>query len=234
LICHVSPEVAVKKSSLLVLCLVAAGVLAACSSPNADWQKATSQGTVAAYQKFIQEHPSDPRVQRARARISALNDEKAWNGAKSADTLAAYQDYLQQFPNGMHAAQAQDKVTSMQESADWQSAQSAGTADALQSFLQKYPNAPQAAQARAQLDKLTGYQAELAAFRSKPLAERIAKERQAKFGSELQGITVVSSHGLNHVVSAPMTEADAKAACQKLQKARMHCVVIKRLAGAAQ
>lgn len=219
-----------KKSLLLVLCVVAAGVLVACSSPNADWQKASSQGTVAAYQTFIQEHPNDPRAQQARNRISALKDEKAWAGAKSANTLSGYQDYLQQFPQGMHAAEAQDTVNSMQESADWQSAQSAGTAQALQDFLQKYPNAPQAQQAMHQLDKLTGYQAELGAFRSKTLANKVAARLKAKFGSELQDVTVVTSHGLHRVVSAPMTEADAKAACMKLHKARQRCTVIKRIA----
>jgi hypothetical protein len=230
LICQVIPEVAVKKNLLLVLCVVATGALVACSSPNADWQKASSQGTVAAYQKFIQEHPNDPRAQQARDRISALNDEKAWAGAKSSDTLAAYQDYLQQFPNGMHAAEAQDKVNSMQEASDWQNAQSTGTAQAYQDFLQKYPNAPQAQQAQTELNKLTGYQAELGAFRSKPLADKVAAELKAKFASELQDVTVVSAHGLNRVVSAPMTEKDAKAACLKLHKARQRCEVIKRIA----
>jgi len=78
------------KKSFLVLCVIMAGMLAACSSPNADWQKANQQNTVAAYQQFIQQHPSDARVEQARNRINALNDEQAWNTAKNANTLDAY------------------------------------------------------------------------------------------------------------------------------------------------
>ena len=222
----VRSEVSVKKS-LLVLCVITAGVLAACSSPNADWQKATQQNTVSAYQNFIKEHPSDARVEQARNRISALNDEQAWSAAKSADTLDAYQQYLQQDPNGMHAADAQDKVNSLQESAAWQSAQSANTAQDYQDFLQKYPNAPQASDAQAALKKLTGFQALLMTAHSKAYADKIAKTLKSKFGSELQDVVVVPHGKVLEVRSAPMTESDAKAACAKLRKAHARCTVVK-------
>ena len=155
------------KKSFLVLCLITAGALAACSNPNADWQKANQQNTVAAYQQFIQQHPNDARVPQARNRIDALNDEQAWTTAKNANTLDAYQQYLQQEPNGMHATDAQDKVNALQADAAWQNAQSTNTAAGYQDFLQKYPNASQAAQAQDALKKLTGFQALLASTRSK-------------------------------------------------------------------
>jgi SPOR domain len=225
----VSPEVAVKKS-FLVLCVITAGVLAACSNPNGDWQKATQQNTVAAYQQFIQQHPDDARVQQARNRIDALKDEQAWTAAKNANTLDAYQHYLQEEPNGMHATDAQDKVTTLQADDAWQSAQSTNTAAAYQDFLQKYPNAPQASQAQDALKKLTGYQALLASSRSKAYADKLAKRLKSKFGSELQDVVVVPPSGkskLTEVRSAPMTEEDAKAACAKLRKAHEHCEVVK-------
>lgn len=223
------------KKSLIVLCALTAGALVACSSPNADWQKADQQGTIAAYQQFIQEHPSDPRVEQARNRINALKDEQAWTAAQNANTLDAYQQYLQQEPSGMHAADAQDKVTGLQQSAAWQSAQSAGTAAAYQSFLQQYPNAPQADQARDALQKLTGYQVELGSYRSKALADKVATRLKAKFGDELQDVVVVPPSGkskANEVRSAPMAEADAKAACEKLRKAHQRCEVVKSVPAA--
>jgi hypothetical protein len=225
----VSPEVAVKKS-LVVLCIITAGALAACSNPNADWQKANQQNTVAAYQQFIQQHPSDARVQQARNRVDALKDEQAWTTAKSANTLDAYQQYLQQEPNGMHASDAQDKVTALQADAAWQDAQSTNTAAAYQDFLQKYPNASQASQAQDALKKLTGYQALLASTRSKALADKLAARLKAKFGSDLQDVVVVPPSGkskMTEVRSAPMTESDAKAACAKLRKAHVRCDVVK-------
>lgn len=218
------------KKSFLVLCVITAGALAACSSPNADWQKANQQNTVAAYQQFIQQHPNDARVEQARNRINALNDEQAWTTAKNANTLDAYQQYLQQEPNGMHAADAQDKVNSLQQDAAWQSAQSTNTAAAYQDFLTKYPNASQADQARDALQKLTGYQVKLASTRSKALADKLAKRLKDKFGSELQDVVVVPPAGkskMTEVRSAPMTEDDAKAACAKLRKAHQSCEVVK-------
>ncbi|HVS76712.1 MAG TPA: SPOR domain-containing protein [Steroidobacteraceae bacterium] len=215
------------KKSFLVLCVITAGALAACSSPNADWQKANQQNTVAAYQQFIQQHPNDARVEQARNRINALNDEQAWSTASSANTLDAYQQYLQQEPNGMHAADAQDKVNSLQQDAAWQSAQSANTAAAYQDFLQKYPNAPQASDAQAALKKLTGFQALLATARSKALADKLAKRLKSKFGNEVQDVVVVPHGKLLEVRSAPMTESDAKAACAKLRKAHQRCDVVK-------
>ena len=215
------------KKSFLVLCVITAGALAACSSPNADWQKATQQNTVVAYQQFIKEHPSDARVEQARNRINALKDEQAWSTAKSADTLDAYQQYLQQEPNGMHAADAQDKVNSLQQSAAWQAAQSTNTAEGYQDFVSKYPNAPQADQAKAALKKLTGFQALLAVVHTQAYGDKLAKTLKSKFGNELQDVVIVPHGKLFEVRSAPMTEAQAKAACAKLRKAHYRCDVEK-------
>jgi len=218
------------KKSFLVLCVIAAGALVACSSPNADWQKANQQNAVAAYQQFIQQHPSDARVEQARNRINALNDEQAWNTAKSANTLDAYQQYLQQNPNGMHAADAQDKVNGLQQDAAWQTAQSTNTAAGYQDFLQKFPSSPHSSDAQDALKKLTGYQVQLASTRSKTLADKMAKRFKDKFGSDLQDVVVVPPTGKSkslEVRSAPMTEDDAKAACAKLKKAHQHCEVVK-------
>jgi outer membrane protein assembly factor BamD (BamD/ComL family) len=218
------------KKSFLVLCVIAIGALVACSSPNADWQKANQQNTVAAYQQFIQQHPSDARVEQARNRIGALNDEQAWNTAKSANTLDGYQQYLQQNPNGMHAADAQDKVNSLQQDAAWQTAQSTNTAAGYQDFLQKFPNSAHASDAQDALKKLTGFQVQLASTRSKTLADKLAQHLKDKFGSDLQDVVVVPPTGKSknlEVRSAPMTEDDAKAACAKLKKAHQHCAVVK-------
>lgn len=218
------------KKSFLVLCVISAGVLAACSSPNADWQKANQQNSVAAYQQFIQQHPNDARVEQARNRINALKDEQAWATAQSANTLDGYQQYLQQEPNGMHAADAQDKVTGLQQDAAWQTAQSTNTAAGYQDFLTKYPNAPTADQARDALKKLTGYQVRLASVRSQAAADKLAQHLKDKFGSDLQDVVVVPPTGKSkslEVRSAPMTESDAKAACAKLKKAHQRCEVVK-------
>lgn len=218
------------KKSFLVLCVIMAGALAACSSPNADWQRATTQNTVAAYQQFIQQHPNDARVEQARNRINALNDEAAWTTAQNANSLDGFQQYLQQEPNGMHAADAQDKINALQQDAAWQTAQQTNTAAGYQDFLTKYPNSPHAGDAQAALKQLTGYQALLASTRSKTLADKLAARLKTKYGSDLQDVVVVPPSGKSktlEVRSAPMTQDDAKAACAKLRKAHQHCEVVK-------
>ena len=221
------------KKSFLVLCVITAGALAACSNPTADWQKANQANTVTAYQQFIQQHPSDARVAQARDRINALKDEQAWSAAQSANTLDAYQQYLSAEPSGMHAADAQDKINSLQADAAWSSAQSTNTAAGYQDFLQKYPNSPHASDAQDALKKLTGYQALLGSTRSKTLADKLAKRLKDKYGSDLQDVVVVPPTGKSKTLeirSAPMTEDDAKAACAKLRKAHQHCEVVKSAA----
>ncbi|HEY7890475.1 MAG TPA: hypothetical protein VIC29_19805 [Steroidobacteraceae bacterium] len=218
------------KKSFLVLCVITAGALAACSNPSADWQKANQANTVGAYQQFIQQHPNDARVAQARNRIGALNDEQAWTAAQSANTLDAYQQYLQQQPNGMHAADAQDKVNSLQADAAWQTATSANTAAGYQDFLQKYPNSPHASDAQDAMKKLTGYQALLYSTHSQKLANKMAQSLKSKYGNELQDVVVVPPTGKSKTIevrSAPMAESDAKTACTKLKKAHQHCTVVK-------
>ena len=221
------------KKSFLVLCVITAGALAACSNPSADWQKANQQNTVAAYQQFIQQHPNDARVAQARNRINGLKDDQAWAAAQSANTLDAYQQYLTQEPSGMHAADAQDKINALQADAAWSSAQSTNTAAGYQDFLQKYPNSPHASDAQDALKKLTGYQALLGSTRSKTLADKLAKRLKDKFGTDLQDVVVVPPTGKSKTLeirSAPMTEDDAKSACAKLRKAHQHCTVVKSAA----
>jgi hypothetical protein len=218
------------KKSFLVLCVITAGALTACSNPTADWQKANQQNSVAAYQQFIQQHPNDSRVAQARNRINALQDEQAWTTAQNTNTLDGYQQYLQAEPNGMHAADAQDKVNSLQSDAAWSSAQSTNTAAAYQDFLQKYPNSPHASDAQAALKQVTGYQALLGSTRSKTLADKLAARLKDKFGSDLQDVVEVPPTGKSKSIeirSAGMTQDDAKAACAKLRKAHQHCEVVK-------
>lgn len=204
--------------------------LAACSSPNADWNKASAQNTVAAYQAFIQRHPDDARVQQARNRIDTLKDRQAWDAAKSAGTVEGYQQYLQQYPDGAHAADAQSGITTLKQSGAWQSAQSAGTVSAYQAFLQNYPNAPQAGEAQAQIDKLAGFQVLLGTYGSPAAAQSAAKQLKAKFAGTLADVVVLPPQGkskLTEVRSAQMSRSAAQAACVKVRRAHQRCSVVK-------
>ena len=212
------------------LCLLAAGALAACSSPNSDWRAASARGTVAAYRSFIRHHPDDPRVQQARNRIESLQDKQAWEAAKSADTEQSYRQYLSQYPSGAYTAEAQGRLTRLKQSSAWQSAKAAGTAAAYEAFVSKFPNATQAPQAQAAIDKLAGYQVELGRYRSASAANAAAKRLKARFASLLTEVSVVPPSGaekLTTLRSQQMSHAAALAACTQLRRARQSCSVVK-------
>lgn len=220
----------------LLVCLLATGGLVACSSSNADWQKASSQGTVAAYRSFIQHHPDDPRVQQARNRIESRQDKQAWEAAKSADTEQSYRQYLSQYPNGAYTAEAQGRLTSLKESSAWQSAKAAGTARAYEAFVSEFPNATQVPQAQAAIDKLAGYQVELGRYRSASAANAAAKRLKARFASLLTEVSVVPQSGaekLTTLRSQQMSRAAALAVCAQLRRLRQSCSVVKIQAQAA-
>jgi cell division septation protein DedD len=211
--------------------IVAATVLAACSSAESDWKKADSQNTAAAYENFLTQHPNDTHAQEARDRIKKLEDDQAWADAQKANTTDGYQQYVQKEPNGAHADEAKNQVTALQRADDWKTAQSANTAAALNGFLQKYSTGPQADEARAALEKLQGYRVQLGAFKDEKSAQKAHDDAQKRFGSDVQGLEVVAPTGTEKrhlLASGPMTEDDAKAACAKLKKAHQHCEVIKR------
>jgi cell division protein FtsN len=207
-------------------------VLLACSSPESDWKKADAQGTVAAYQAFLKDHPNNAHADQARDRIHALEDEQAWAGAQKTNTPESFQAYLQNEPKGGHFAEAHDRTTTLERSAAWKVVQTNATAPALQEFLERYPQGPEADQARAQLQTLKAgeYRVQLGAFRSKHEAETVRARLQARYGTELREVTVVPAtpqDRRNRVDSAPMTLENAQSTCVKLNKEHRHCEVVK-------
>lgn len=221
------------KTVQTTLLFLVATLLVACSAAESDWKKADAANTADAYQGFLAQHPNDTHTQQARDRLQKIEDDQAWADAQKSNTLDAYQQYLQKEPNGTHAADAHTQVDALERAADWQKAQAANTEPALQDFLHKYSQGPEVDQARAQLQKLQseGYRVQLATFKDDPQAEKSRDSLKARFGSELNDVIVIPPAGsekLHKVVSAPMTEADAKSACAKLKKAHQHCEVVKR------
>ncbi|HEX4049321.1 MAG TPA: SPOR domain-containing protein [Steroidobacteraceae bacterium] len=217
------------------LCLLTAATLLACSSPEADWNQATSQGTAAAYQAFLAKYPNDSHAAEARQRMQTIQDGQDWITAQTGNTVASYQQYLAAEPNGANVQAARAQLMGLQRAAAWPDAKNAGTASALQAFLQKYPQGPEADQARAQLAQFD-YQVQLGTYGGSQQADRARAQLQDRYGKDLQAVVVIPPSGKSkayHVSSANMTEDQAKAACATLKKSHQHCEVTK-LAGGAQ
>ena len=118
------------RSPAALLLLAAALSLSACSDPLAEAQKAD---TIEAYEKFVAENPSNPRLFQAAARLEELYFEKA----KASGDLADFDAWLEKFPKGA----LREKVEEARQDTVWRLAQTTNTAEAWQKFLDEYPKA---------------------------------------------------------------------------------------------
>ncbi len=125
-----------------IACLLLAGLLLACGSSEADWRKADAEGTVAAFQKFLADHPRDAHVPQARARIEALQDQQAWAQVEQGGTVESFQQYETGQKEGLHLAEARDRIADLQRAAAFKVAQSEATPTAVPGFSAEIPAGP--------------------------------------------------------------------------------------------
>jgi outer membrane protein assembly factor BamD (BamD/ComL family) len=209
--------------------LSCAVLLVACGSAKYEWSQATNLNTIAAYQTFLAKYPNDVHTADANNRIAELKDAQAWNAAQVAASAEGYQQYLTAEPNGTHAQAARDEIEARERAAAWRSAQTNETAQSLQDFLQKYPTGMEADAARDKLKMLTGYRAELGTAHSKRLAERERDALAKRFGKNFQQVVVLEPDANSHdyrITSAPMSQADATAACATVKQSGGSCEVV--------
>jgi hypothetical protein len=216
------------KQLATILMLGAGVVVAACNPAQGDWNKAVSLNNLGAYQKFVREHPADEHADTARGKILALQDDQAWSLAQQANSLQSYQDYLKTEGGGIHVLEAKARIASLERANAWQAAHSERSPAALQAFLDKYPEGAEATQARAELNDLA-YRVELAQLHSKTAAESRRTHLQTRFGDVVHDIVVLPPRGSDShyiVTSAPMSQAEASAACAALKRSHQLCNVV--------
>jgi outer membrane protein assembly factor BamD (BamD/ComL family) len=209
--------------------LSCAALLVACGSAKYEWSQANNLNTIAAYQAYLAKYPNDVHAADASNRIAELKDTQAWNAAQVASSVEGYQQYLTAEPSGAHAQAARDEIATWERAAAWRTAQTNETAQSLQDFLQKYPTGMEADAAQDKLKMLTGYRAELGTAHSKRLAERERDTLAKRFGKSFQQVVVLEPDANSHdyrITSAPMSQADATAACATVKQSGRSCEVI--------
>ena len=218
------------KNLIRGLCLLITVTLWACSSSVADWSQANALGTAAGYQDFLNKHPDDPNAAVARQRLQIIQDGQAWITAQTANTVDGYQQYLAAEPNGANVQVAHSQIMALQRAAAWSDAKNAGTSSALQAFLLKYPQGPEADQAHTQLAQFD-YVVQVGVYPNAKRADDARAKLQDSYGKDLQNVVVVAPTGkskIYQVVSADMTQEQAKTACESLRKDHQRCEVVKR------
>lgn len=132
----------------------AALLVIACSNPEADWTKAQTQHTEAAYQAFLERHPDSEWASKAQAELDVIRDRHDWEKARTVDAIEAYNNYLLAHPVGAYLGEARQRIHELEIEEAWAAAQSAGSRVALEDFIIRYADTAQAAEARTALSKL--------------------------------------------------------------------------------
>ena len=203
-------------------------LLSACG-PGYEWSHASTLNTVAAYQEFLSEYPTDPHAVDAQSRIATLQDERAWTIAQITSSLQGFQQYLTAEPNGAHVQVARDNIVMRERDAAWQTAQTNITAQSLRDFINKYPSSSEADEAREKLQAIAGYRAELGTARSERLADRERNALEKRFGKDLRQVVILGPDAEDRdyrITSVPMSEQDASAACEILKHSGRSCAVV--------
>ena len=219
-------------TQLLMPALVcAAAVLSACGMmAESDWHEATLANTPQGYESFLREHPDSKHADNARGRMLALREEQAWSAAQATNTIAAYDDYLKAWSGGVYVGDAKYQITALQRADAWKEIQPNPSAASLQAFLAVYPQGRESNEARAKLGEF--YHVQLAEARNAAAAERRRAQLSRKFAKELSGIVVVApsapgtSHSKFRVISGPMSQAAANAACATLAREHQSCELV--------
>src|SRR5579862_6455648 len=94
----------------LIIVILGATVLAACSRESADWKSASTADTIEAYQQFLTQHPQAANAPAAQVRLKALSEDHAWQVAAAADTRTAYEQFLAQHPDSKWVQEARIRI----------------------------------------------------------------------------------------------------------------------------
>jgi outer membrane protein assembly factor BamD (BamD/ComL family) len=99
------------RSSLIIGLAIIVAVISGCATVS--WLNTRLEDTVADYQKFINEHPDNPRVKEARQRIEFLD----YEAAGKENTAAAYERFIEQHPSCRRALRAQQRIKELKQRA---------------------------------------------------------------------------------------------------------------------
>jgi hypothetical protein len=130
----------------VVVAVLAAGAMFACSSPEKELRKAKEAGTVQALDAFLAKHPEGPLAEQAKD----AKEELIFKGVKNVNTLASYEGFLKLYPNGKLASAALAAI----EELHFREAEAAGNIEAYDRFLNQYPKGAFAAKASQALERL--------------------------------------------------------------------------------
>jgi hypothetical protein len=142
-----------RMQSIIALLLITPMI--SCSSAKRDYQKASGQNTVEAYEAFLQMHPDAKQADQAKSQLAELEIERDWQLAESTRTAAGYRDYIAKHPTTRNCKLAKERLKELQVAEAWRKADRRATIDAYQNYLSTYPESPKTNIALVRLEALT-------------------------------------------------------------------------------
>ena len=118
------------------------------------WAACQAEGTLMAYQLFVQNYPDGKNAAEAKAELNFLKEEEAWATAQTKNTISAYTHYDQQFPNGRYARQSLMAIAELEDEQSWAEASRRNNITAYKEYLLEHPDGDYVAQANANLKEL--------------------------------------------------------------------------------
>lgn len=118
------------------------------------WAACQAEGTLMAYQLFLQNYPDGKNAVEAKAELNFLKEEEAWTTAQAKNTITAYTYYDQQFPNGRYARQSLMAIADLEDEQCWAEACRRNNITAYKEYLLEHPDGDYVAQANAKLQEL--------------------------------------------------------------------------------
>jgi hypothetical protein len=83
-----------------------------CKAEKRDWEVANKDGSIQAYQKFIEKHPNSPFVSNATKKIEEIKEKVDWEEATQKNTIQKYQEFIKSHPESVYVSEAKEKSRS--------------------------------------------------------------------------------------------------------------------------
>ncbi len=129
---------------------------------EAAWQKALQSGTIAAFEKYLENPAHHLHRTAATQRLEALKieqqkaaDEAAWQRALQSGTIAAFEKYLENPAHQRHHVEATQRLEALKaDESAWQKALQSGTIAAFEKYLENPAHHLHRSEATQRLDEL--------------------------------------------------------------------------------
>ena len=118
------------------------------------WAACEKEGTLSAYQTFLQKYPDSDHAEEAKAQIQFWEEETAWEKARRLNTVIAYYNYDKQYPKGRYNSQAWEYIKELEEEQLWKEASRKNTLFAYRQYLQTYPDGKHQNEADSRIEQL--------------------------------------------------------------------------------